>query len=90
MIATEFDDVHRDSASSFSRWLIPALVLSLLFHLVFCLWAQSLSLPSTGREVYERIVPRAFQLERVEIDSKLLAPEEGSEKQASLAPQSVI
>ena len=90
MIATEFDDVHRDSASSFSRWLIPALVLSLLFHLVFCLWARSLSLPSTGREVYERIVPRAFQLERVEIDSKLLAPEEGSEKQASLAPQSVI
>jgi outer membrane protein OmpA-like peptidoglycan-associated protein len=89
MIATEFDDVHRDSASSFSRWLIPALVLSLLFHLVFCLWARNLSLPSAGREVYERIVPRAFQLERVEIDSKLLAPEEGSEKQASLALQSV-
>jgi outer membrane protein OmpA-like peptidoglycan-associated protein len=32
---------------------------------------------------------RTFQLERVEIDSKLLAPEEGTEKQASLAPESV-
>jgi outer membrane protein OmpA-like peptidoglycan-associated protein len=89
MIAAEFDDVHRDSASSFSRWLIPALVLSLLLHILFCFWARNLALPSAGREVYERIVPRTFNLERVEIDSKLLEPEEGSEKQLSLAPESV-
>jgi outer membrane protein OmpA-like peptidoglycan-associated protein len=89
MIAAEFEDFHRDSASSFSRWLIPALVLSLLLHLLFWFWARNLSLPSAGREVYERIVPRTFNLERVEIDSKLLAPEDSSEKQAALAPESV-
>jgi outer membrane protein OmpA-like peptidoglycan-associated protein len=89
MIAAEFEDVRRDSTSSFSRWLIPALILSILLHISFWYWARSFALPSPAREVYERIVPRTFQLERVEIDSKLLAPEEGTEKQASLAPESV-
>jgi outer membrane protein OmpA-like peptidoglycan-associated protein len=89
MIAAEFEDVRRDSASSFSRWLIPALILSLLLHLLFWHWARNCPLPSSGREVYERIVPRTFHLERVEIDSKLLAPDEASEKQASRAPESV-
>jgi outer membrane protein OmpA-like peptidoglycan-associated protein len=89
MIAAEFEDVRKDSASSFSRWLIPALILSILLHISFWYWARNFALPSPGREVYERIVPRTFQLERVEIDSKLLAPDEGVEKQASLAPESV-
>ena len=89
MIAAEFEDVQSDSASSFSRWLIPALILSILLHLLFWYWARGFSLPSSGREVYERIVPRTFHLERVEIDSKLLAPDDGSEKQTSLAPESV-
>jgi outer membrane protein OmpA-like peptidoglycan-associated protein len=89
MIAAEFEDVQKDSASSFSRWLIPALILSILLHISFWYWARSFALPSPGREVYERIVPRTFQLERVEIDSELLAPDEGAEKQASLAPESV-
>jgi outer membrane protein OmpA-like peptidoglycan-associated protein len=89
MIAAEFEDVRKDSASSFSRWLIPALILSLLLHLSFWFWARSFALPSAGRDVYERIVPRTFHLDRVEIDSKLLAPEEAAEKQNSLAPESV-
>ena len=89
MTAAEFEDVRRDSASSLSRWLIPALILSLLLHLAFWYWARGFSLPSSGREVYERIVPRTFHLERVEIDSKLLTPDEGAEKQSSLAPESV-
>ena len=89
MIAAEFEDVRSDSASSFSRWLIPALILSILLHLAFWYWARGFSLPSSGREVYDRIVPRTFHLERVEIDSELLAPDAASEKQASLAPESV-
>jgi outer membrane protein OmpA-like peptidoglycan-associated protein len=89
MTAAEFEDVRRDSASSFSRWIIPAFVLSILLHLLFWQWARGFSLPSSGREVYDRIVPRTFHLERVEIDSKLLAPDEAAEKQASLAPESV-
>jgi outer membrane protein OmpA-like peptidoglycan-associated protein len=89
MITAEFEDVRKDSASSFSRWLIPALILSLLLHLSFWFWARSIALPSAGRDVYERIVPRTFHLDRVEIDSKLLAPEEAAEKQNSLAPESV-
>jgi len=89
MTAAEFEDVRRDSASSFSRWLIPALILSVLLHLLFWHWARGFSLPSSGREVYERIVPRTFHLERVEIDSKLLAPDEATVRQNSLAPESV-
>lgn len=89
MIAAEFEDVRRDSASSFSRWMIPALVLSLLLHIAFWYWARGFNLPSVGRDVYERIVPRTFHLERVEIDPKLLAPEDAAEKQGALAPESV-
>lgn len=89
MIAAEFEDVRGDSASSLSRWLVPALILSLLLHLCFWYWARNLTMPSTGREVYERIVPRTFHLDRVEVDQKLLAPDQTAEKQASLAPESV-
>ena len=81
--------VAHDSASSFSRWLIPALLLSLLLHVSLWVWARSFALPSAGRAVYERIVPRTFNLERVEVDPKLLAPEDAAEKQASLAPEAV-
>jgi outer membrane protein OmpA-like peptidoglycan-associated protein len=89
MIASEFEDVRNDPASSFSRWLIPALIISLLLHLVFCYWARSYPLRASSREVYDRIVPRTFHLERVEIDARLLAHDPATDKQNSLAPQSV-
>jgi outer membrane protein OmpA-like peptidoglycan-associated protein len=89
MIAAEFDDFESDSAFSLSSWLIPALILSILLHVLFWYWARNYSLPSSGREVYERIVPRTFHLDRVEIDSKLLAPDPATEKQKSLAPEDV-
>lgn len=89
MIAADFEDARGDSASPFSHWLIPALIVSIFLHLLFWYWARGLSLPSSGREVYDRIVPRTFHLERVEIDSELLAPDPSSEKQKSLAPESV-
>jgi outer membrane protein OmpA-like peptidoglycan-associated protein len=89
MIAAELEDPRRDSTSSFSRWLIPALVLSLLLHIAFWYWARGFGLPSAGRDVYERIVPRTFHLERVEVDPKLLAPDEAADKQGALAPESV-
>ncbi|MET0253859.1 MAG: hypothetical protein ABW214_07490, partial [Terrimicrobiaceae bacterium] len=73
MIAAEFEDVRSDSESTFSHWLVPALIVSILLHLLFWYWARGFSLPSSGREVYDRIVPRTFHLERVEIDSELLA-----------------
>jgi outer membrane protein OmpA-like peptidoglycan-associated protein len=89
MIAADFEDARGDSASPFSHWLIPALIASILLHLLFWYWARGFSLPSSGREVYDRIVPRTFHLERVEIDAELLAPDPASEKQKSLAPESV-
>ena len=48
-----------------------------MLHLLFWYWARGFSLPSSGREVYERIVPRTFHLERVEIDSKLARSRRG-------------
>jgi outer membrane protein OmpA-like peptidoglycan-associated protein len=89
MRAAELEEVRNDPASGFSRSLVPALIISILLHLLFWYWARSFSLPSSGREVYDRIVPRTFHLERVEIDAKLLAHDPSKEKQNSLAPQSV-
>jgi len=89
MIAAEFDDLRSDSSTSLSRWLLPALLISILLHLLFWVWARAYSLPSSGREVYEHIVPRAFHLDRVEIDPKVLAPDPAQDKERALAPESV-
>jgi outer membrane protein OmpA-like peptidoglycan-associated protein len=89
MIAAEVEEVRNDPASSFSRWLFPALIISILLHLLFWFWARTYSFAASGREVYDRIVPRTFHLERVEIDAKLLAHDPATDRQNSLAPESV-
>jgi outer membrane protein OmpA-like peptidoglycan-associated protein len=54
------------------RWIALALVLSLAAHLAFFWWAQSRAVNTFSDAYYDRIVPRAFKVDRVEIDARLL------------------
>lgn len=85
----EADHEYDDSSSGFSRWLIPALILSIALHGWLLYWAHGVSLASNSQKVYDRLVPRAFSVERVEIDQKLLEPEAADEKRPALAPEAV-
>lgn len=82
-------DWETPTRSGFSGWLWFALVLSLLAHVGFWHWARGYSFGPDGREYYERIVPRAFHLERVNIDPELLKPDPADEKRPALAPEAV-
>jgi hypothetical protein len=74
------------------RWILFALVLSLAGHLAFIWWARSYDVPAFSDAYYDRIVPRAFKVDRVEIDSSLLdenaavEAENGSVRQVEFAP----
>lgn len=57
------------------RWLVPALLLSLLLHALFYGWSKNIPVESMSDSFYEKIVPRTFHLERVDIDPSLLEPE---------------
>lgn len=87
MMEAEYDD--EIASSSFSRWVIPALIVSLVLHGLLIYWAYGFSLGSNSQQVYERLVPRAFHVDRVEIDQKLLEPEPAADKRPALAPQAV-
>ncbi len=89
MSTADYEDDQGGSPSSFSRWLLPALVLSLLLHGYFWFWARGFSLHQSSETYYERVVPRAFHLERADIDEKLLEPEPADEKRSAMAPEAV-
>jgi len=89
MRAAEFEDEGGSAPSSFSRWLVPALLLSLLLHGYFWFWSRGFALNQTSEAYYERVVPRTFHLERANIDEKLLEPDPAGEKHSALAPEAV-
>lgn len=57
-------------------WLLLALLLSLLLHAVFIGWARGYPIQAFSEEYYEKLVPRAFKVDRVEMDAKFLDQEE--------------
>jgi len=71
------------------RWLLPALLLSLLVHALFWSWSKNIPVEAMSDSFYEKIVPRTFHLERVEIDPRLLAPETDEKNPERLAPQPI-
>lgn len=90
MTAAEFDNDLGESRSSFTGWLIFGLVVSVALHLLFWIWARSVAFtPEDRRDYYEKLVPRAFNVERVEIDPKLLEPNPADERKIALAPGAV-
>lgn len=77
-----------DSPSDFQRWLLPALIISLLMHVGLWLWLRQVPVIKSEQEVYEKVVPRTFHLERVEIAPELLKPEP-DKKATATAPAPV-
>lgn len=90
MTAAEFDNDLGESRSSFTGWLIFGLITSIVLHVLFWMWARSVTFTQEdSREYYEKLVPRTFQVERVEIDPKLLEPNPADERKVALAPEAV-
>lgn len=54
------------------RWVTLALILSLAAHLAFVRWAQNRGVNTFSEAYYDRFVPRAFKVDRVEVDARLL------------------
>ncbi len=88
MMMAEYGD-DADGSSGFSRWVIPALIVSLLLHGGFWYWASGVPVNQHAQEMYEKFVPRAFQIQRAEIDPELLKPEPADERRQPLAPEAV-
>lgn len=66
-------------------WLLLALLLSLAVHSAFIWWAREYPVKTFSENYYDQFVPRAFKVDRVEIDSSLLeedVPLPASEKKA--------
>ena len=73
-------------------WIILALVLSLAAHLAFAWWARTYAVKTFSDSYYEEMVPRAFKVDRVEIDSRLLDednPASADETQRKITPAPV-
>jgi len=74
------DDLEEEPSrpDSRGRWILLALLLSLAAHLAFYWWARSYDVPAFSDAYYDQIVPRAFKVDRVEIDSRLLDENEAA------------
>jgi outer membrane protein OmpA-like peptidoglycan-associated protein len=73
-------------------WIILALVLSIGAHLAFAWWARTYAVKTFSDSYYEQMVPRAFKVDRVEIDSRLLDeenPAPAAETQRKITPAPV-
>lgn len=84
----EDEPPRRDSRG---RWLALALILSVAAHLGFIWWARSQAVNTFSDAYYDQFVPRAFKVDRVEIDSRLLdeenpAPAADTQRKITPAP----
>ncbi len=71
--------VHESSPSAerdgWARWILAALFVSVLLHWALWEWARQVPVEHMSDAFYEKIVPRVFQVDRVEIDPRHLEPE---------------
>ncbi|MGC1479615.1 MAG: OmpA family protein [Chthoniobacterales bacterium] len=90
MSATADDyELFDDEPTGFARWILPALLMSVLVHLSFYLWAKTYPVEPFSESYYEEMVPLKFQLERVEIDPELLQPVLDEKTAAAASPTAV-
>ncbi len=77
-------------AEPWAFWILAALVLSIAAHLAFFWWALGYPVKIFSDSYYEEMVPRAFKVDRVEIDARLLDNEDpGSEPVRKITPAPV-
>jgi OmpA-OmpF porin, OOP family len=74
MTTVDYDGVGEEP-SSFQRWLVPALIVSILLHVGLWYWLRQVPVVSSEKALYEKVVPRTFHLDRVDINPELLKPE---------------
>jgi outer membrane protein OmpA-like peptidoglycan-associated protein len=66
------EDAIADSAVSLRHWILPALALSFLFHCALLYFFSQKTLDRFAAADMPRLVPRAFNVSRVQIDRNLL------------------
>lgn len=77
-------------AEPWTLWIIAALIVSLAIHLAFLWWARGYPIKTFSDSYYEEMVPRAFKVDRVEIDADLLdSGDTGAETVRKAAPAPV-
>lgn len=77
------------SSTGIGRWILPALLLSLLLHGGFVLWSNRVKLNPLSGVDYDSSPPRRFQLESVELDPRLMNPAPAEVKTPAAAPLAV-
>lgn len=87
--AADYEEAYGEPHSRFERWVVPALIISILLHVIFAYWAKDYLFTQASQEYFDRVVPRTFHLERVDIDPKLLDPEPSEIRQSAAAPEAV-
>ena len=73
---------------TWGRWVLLGLVLSIAVHAAFIWWARTYAVKTFSDSYYDQMVPRAFKVDRVEIDSRLLdeQPSPAGETKRKVAP----
>jgi outer membrane protein OmpA-like peptidoglycan-associated protein len=69
------DDVFSDSSISLRRFLIPAVLVSLLIHGGLFYGLSKKTLENFAASDRPRLVPRVFSVNRLQVDQKLLEPD---------------
>lgn len=80
-------DLLDEEPSGFARWVLPALIISLLLHVLLFFWLRTL--PFAAPTPPAEPPPATFTLKSVTIDPKILAPQPAEKKQAAAAPRAV-
>jgi outer membrane protein OmpA-like peptidoglycan-associated protein len=66
------DDAIADSTVSLRRWILPAIALSFLFHTGLYYYFSHKTLDRFAQSDTSRLVPRVFNVNRLQVDQKLL------------------
>lgn len=82
-------DLLDDQPTGFARWMMPALIISILLHALLFVWLGHQHFSLFSEEPPPKAAPPAFKLRQVTIDPKILEPQIAERKQAAAAPQAV-
>lgn len=74
-IIDELEETPRRE-ESWALWIILGLLLSAALHLAFVWWARDYPVKTFSDSYYDQLVPRAFKVDRVDIDAALLEENE--------------
>jgi outer membrane protein OmpA-like peptidoglycan-associated protein len=66
------EDAIADSTVSLRRWILPAIALSFLFHIGLYYYFSHKTLDRFAQSDAPRLVPRVFNVNRLQVDQKLL------------------